>query len=83
MAFKKPKKWMQKAVKRPGAFGAKAKRAKMSTAAFARKMRKAPGRLGKQARLALVFERAAKNRTGKRPAKRSTKRRTKRATTRR
>ena len=74
MAKKKAARWMQGAVKRPGAFSAKAKRAKMSTHAFARKMRNAPGRLGKQARLALVFERSAK-RGGKRKARRHVTRR--------
>lgn len=32
------KKWIQKAIKRPGAFRAKAKKAGMSTQAFARKV---------------------------------------------
>jgi len=36
------KKWIQGAIKRPGAFRAKAKRAGMSTAAYARKVTK-PG----------------------------------------
>ena len=35
-------KWIQKAIKRPGAFSAKAKRADMTTAAYARKVLK-PG----------------------------------------
>lgn len=70
MAKRKAKSWMAGAVSRPGSFSRKAKRAKMSTHAYARKMQRAPGRLGKQARLALVFERSAKNRMGKRVAKR-------------
>ena len=74
MAKRKAKSWMATAVKRPGSFSRKAKRAKMSTHAFARKMRNAPGRLGKQARLALVFERSAK-RGGKRKARRHVTRR--------
>ena len=53
-------KWMQKAVKHPGAFTAKAKAAGMSVSAFAQKNKHASGTLGKQARLALVFERQAK-----------------------
>ena len=48
-------KWIQKAIKRPGAFRAKAKRAGMSTGAYARKMRTASGRTGKQARLAITL----------------------------
>jgi hypothetical protein len=45
-------KWIQKAIKRPGAFTAKAKAAGKSVAAFAKEKAGAPGRLGKQARLA-------------------------------
>ena len=48
-------KWISKAIKRPGAFSAKAKRAGMSTMAYARAKRGAPGRLGRQARLALTL----------------------------
>lgn len=47
--------WMAGAVKRPGAFGAKAKAAGQSTAAFAQEKSSAPGLLGKQARLAQTF----------------------------
>lgn len=47
--------WMKNAVKRPGAFKAKAEKAGMSTQAYAAKERNAPGRLGKQARLAQTF----------------------------
>lgn len=50
------KNWMKGAVKRPGAFKAKAERAGMSTHAYAEKEKGAPGRTGKQARLALTFE---------------------------
>lgn len=53
---KSKRKFMQRAVKRPGAFRAKAKRAGMSTHAYAEKERHASGRLGKEARLALTFE---------------------------
>lgn len=59
--------WMAGAVKRPGAFRAKAKAAGMSTSAYAAKERNAPGRTGKQARLAQTF---AKFRHGKRGGKR-------------
>ena len=45
-------KWIQKAVKHPGAFTAKAKAAGKSVAAFAKEKAHAPGTLGKQARLA-------------------------------
>lgn len=42
-------------VKHPGAFKASAKRAGMSTSAYARKKMHAKGTVGKRARLALVF----------------------------
>jgi hypothetical protein len=51
--------WMQGAVRRPGAFTAKAKAAGMSVPAFAKAKAHAPGTLGRQARLAEIFERAA------------------------
>lgn len=51
--------WIQKAIKRPGAFRAKAKRAGKSTSAFARAVVRAPGgydaRTRRQARLALTL----------------------------
>ncbi|HLZ39407.1 MAG TPA: hypothetical protein VKQ11_00500 [Candidatus Sulfotelmatobacter sp.] len=50
--FGKPR---DEVVKRPGAFSAKAKKAGMSTAGFAKKEEHAKGRLGKQARLAETF----------------------------
>jgi hypothetical protein len=48
-------KWIQQAVPedRKGIFAEKAKRAGMSTGAYAQKMRHAPGKLGEEARLAL------------------------------
>jgi hypothetical protein len=49
---KKPKDWIEGAVKRPGAFKAKAKAAGESTREFAKEKASAPGRTGKQARLA-------------------------------
>lgn len=45
-------KWIQGAIKHKGAFSAKAKKAGMSTSAYADKMADAPGSTGKQARLA-------------------------------
>lgn len=47
--------WMESANTHPGAFRAKAKKAGMSTAAYARKKDKAPGKLGKEARLAETY----------------------------
>jgi hypothetical protein len=44
--------WIKGAIKRPGAFKAKAEKAGMSTASYADKEKNAPGRTGKQARLA-------------------------------
>lgn len=54
------KRWIAGAIKRPGAFTRKAKAAGMTVQAYARKMRKAPGRLGKQARLALTLKRISR-----------------------
>ena len=64
------KKWIQGAVKRPGVFSAKAKKAGMSTAAYAKKVlregSKASARTKKQANLAQTFSklrlRSTKNR---------------------
>ena len=53
-------KWIQKAIKRPGAFTAKAKAAGKSVAAFAKQKAGAPGRLGKQARLAQTLRKMHK-----------------------
>lgn len=50
-----PGDWIQGAVKRPGAFTAKAKAAGMGVQEYAREKQDAPGRLGKQARLAMTF----------------------------
>jgi hypothetical protein len=63
------KHWIKSAIKRPGAFKRKAKAAKMSVEAFARKERRAPGKLGKQARLALTlkgFRKGGRIRKGRR-----------------
>lgn len=50
--------WMEHANIRKGAFSSKAKKAGMSTAAFARKEKHASGKLGKEARLAQTFAKA-------------------------
>lgn len=54
------KKWMQSAVKHSGAFTASAKRAGKSVRAYAEDKKDAPGKLGSRARLALTFERQAR-----------------------
>lgn len=54
------RKWIAGAISRPGAFTRKAKAAGMGVQAYARKMRKAPGRLGKQARLVLTLKKISK-----------------------
>lgn len=48
--------WIQGAVKHPGVFSAAAKRAGMSTRAYAEANKNASGTLGRRARLALTFE---------------------------
>lgn len=57
--------FIQSAIKRPGAFTAKAKKAGKSVAAFAKEKAGAPGRLGKQARLAQTLRKISKGRHGK------------------
>lgn len=54
------RKWIAGAIKRPGAFTRKAKAAGMGVQAYARKMRHAAGRTGKQARLALTLKRISR-----------------------
>jgi len=58
--------WIQKAIKRPGAFTAKAERAGMTVAAYARKVlakgSRASKETKKQAVLALTLRRIAKRR---------------------
>ena len=60
------KKWIQGAIKRPGAFRAKAKRAGMSTSAYAREVlrsgSKASARTKKQASLAQTLSKLRKKR---------------------
>jgi hypothetical protein len=59
----KSKKWMSKAFGNShGQFKAKAKRAGMSTSAFAKAKEHAPGKLGRQARLAERGMEASRNR---------------------
>jgi hypothetical protein len=53
-------KWIKAAIKRPGALTKRARAAGMSTMAFAKKMRHAGGRVGKQARLALTLRKLPK-----------------------
>lgn len=55
---------MESAVKKPGSFRASAKKAGMSTSAYAKKEQSAPGVLGKRARLAETFAKFRKNRKG-------------------
>jgi hypothetical protein len=47
MAKKNDEKWIQGAIKRPGAFSAKAKKRGLSTAAFAAKVTKSPSKYSK------------------------------------
>jgi hypothetical protein len=49
-------KWIQGAVKHPGAFRKAAQKAGMSTHSYAEKEKGASGTLGHRARLALTFE---------------------------
>ena len=56
------RKWIRAAIKRPGALTRKAKAAGMTVQAYARKMRGAAGRTGRQARLALTLAKIAKRR---------------------
>lgn len=51
-------KWMQGAVKHPGAFTKQAEKAHMGVQAFAEKKQDAPGITGQRARLALRFAEA-------------------------
>jgi hypothetical protein len=64
MTEKKPKRWMSKAVKpeNKGKFTAKAERAGESVHEYAEEKHDAGGTLGKEANLALTFEKAAHKR---------------------
>ena len=55
------KNWIKGAIKHPGAFSAKAKRAGETTAQFAKEKAHAPGTLGKQARLAQTLGKLRSN----------------------
>jgi len=54
--------WMQHADKHPGRFTAKAKKAGKSVAGYAKQEAHAPGKLGREARLAEVYEKEARAR---------------------
>jgi hypothetical protein len=54
------KKWIQGAIKRPGALTAKAKKAGQTPMGFASQHKNDPGRTGKQARLALTLRKMSK-----------------------
>jgi len=56
------KKWIQSAIKRPGALTRKAKAAGMGTMAYARAHKSSPGRTGRQSRLALTLSKMRKKR---------------------
>ncbi len=67
------KNWIKKATsKNKGAFSASAKKAGMSTHAYAEKKKNAPGKVGKRARLALTLGKMNKK-GGKKSAKRARK----------
>lgn len=55
-------KWIQKANIKKGAFTAKAKRAGKSVAEYAEEKKDAPGKLGREARLAITFRNLSKAR---------------------
>lgn len=69
MAEKKDKKWISKAIKRPGAFTAKAKKKKMTVSQFRTAVLKNPSKYSdttvRQARLAKTLSKISKNRKKK------------------
>ena len=69
MAAKKDKKWIQKAIKRPGAFTAKAKKANKTVAGMAAAVTKNPSRYSattvRQANLAKTLRKISKKRKSK------------------
>lgn len=69
MAAKKDKKWIQKAIKRPGAFTAKAKKANKSVAGMAAAVTKNPEKYSpttvRQANLAKTLRKISKKRKKK------------------
>lgn len=67
------KNWMKGAVKRPGAFRAKADKAGMSTSAYASEVKNDPNadtRTKRQAALAQTFAKARKSKRGSKRSKR-------------
>lgn len=69
MAAKKDKKWIQKAIKRPGAFTKKAKKAGKSVSGMAAAVTKNPGRYSattvRQANLAKTLKKISRKRKKK------------------
>lgn len=69
MAKSEDKKWIQKAIKRPGAFTAKAKKKNMSVAGFAAAVKKNPSKYSpttvRQANLATTLRKISKKRKKK------------------
>lgn len=69
MAAKKDKKWIQKAIKRPGAFTAKAKKANKTVAGMAAAVTKNPSKYSattvRQANLAKTLRKISKKRKKK------------------
>jgi hypothetical protein len=57
-------KWISGAIRRPGAFTAKAKAAGKSVAAYAAAKKGAPGILGRQARLAQTLRKLGREKRG-------------------
>jgi len=55
-------KWIQKAIKRPGALKAKAKRAGMGVQAYAHAHSKGSSRTARQSRLAITLKRISRRR---------------------
>jgi hypothetical protein len=60
MAEEHDDRWIEHANIKHGAFGAKAKKAGMSTGAYAKKEEHAKGKLGREARLAETFSKLRK-----------------------
>lgn len=59
------RKWIQKAIKKPGSLREAAKRAGQSTAAFAAEHAEDQGKLGRRARLAQTLAKLRKRKGGK------------------
>jgi len=65
MAKKRKEKFIQSAIKKPGAFTAQAKAAGKSVGEFAREKASAPGKTGQRARLAITLRKLGKRRRGR------------------